>query len=132
MAQTNGITGPRWLPYLLGVIGVVTLIIALVHTPFGEWSANARFLAAVLLVVTLLYFFIGIRGNVNLVGKWSPRTSMIFSGIATLAAGFILGATIFSDEWTVTNIIMTGLWSAIGLLFLTTFVMASRQMKLQQ
>ena len=132
MAQAGGIVGPRWLAYLLGVIGVVTLIIALVHTPFGEWSANARFLAAVLLVVTLLYFFIGVRGNVNLVGKWSPRTSMIFSGIATLAAGFILGATIFSDEWTVTNIITTGLWSAIGLLFLTTFVMASRQMKLQQ
>ena len=127
MAQAGGIVGPRWLAYFLGVIGVVTLIIALVHTPFGEWSTNARFLGVVLLVVTLLWFYIGVRGNVNLVGRWSPRTSMIFSGIATLGAGFILGATIFADEWTVANIIMTGMWLAIGVMFAVTFGLASRQ-----
>lgn len=132
MAQTGGIVGPRWLAYFLGVIGVVTLIIAAINTPFGEWSTNARFLGVVLLVVTLLWFYIGVRGNVNLVGRWSPRTSMIFSGIATVGAGFIVGATIFADEWTVANIIMTGMWLAIGVMFAATFVLARQQANLQQ
>jgi hypothetical protein len=130
VAKPGANTGPRWLAFTLGVIGAVTLVIALLTEPLGEWTGNARFLGGVLFVVTLLWFFVGVRGRFNLMGRYRPRTAMIISAIGVLAAGVVIGSTIFGDVYgTVSDIIMTGLWLAIAVMFAVTFVVASNVKK---
>ena len=126
MASANS-TNPRSLPFVLGAIGIVTLIIAVFHTPIGEWSGGAYVFGVVLLLVSVMWLYLGFRGSYNLMGRLSPRAGVIFSAVGALAAGIVLGVTIFTDEWTVQTVVTTGLWVMLAVMFVAGFIVSSRQ-----
>lgn len=128
MAQVPG-GSPRWLPFLLALIGIVTLIIALVHTPIGQWQGTGYLLGGAVLIISLLWLYLGIRGSYNLMGRMSARGAMILGVIGALASGFILGTTIITDSWTVGNVLMAGLWAQIGIMFVAVVTVASKMRK---
>ena len=125
MASTTS-TNPRSLPFILGAIGIVTLIIALVHTPIGDWTGGAWVFGVVLLVITVMWLYLGFRGSYNLMGRLSPRTGVMVSAAGAVAAGIVLGATIVSDEWTIQTVLMTGLWAMLAVMFVAGFIVSSR------
>ena len=126
MASANS-TSPRSLPFVLGAIGIVTLIIAVFHTPIGEWNGGAYVFGAVLLLVSVMWLYLGFRGSYNLMGRLSPRTGLMVSSAGAVAAGVVLGVTIFTDEWTVQTVVTTGLWAMLAVMFVAGFIVSSRQ-----
>jgi len=122
-------TSPRALPFLLALICLVTLVIALFHTPVGEWGGSSYLFGGVLLVISVLWLFLGFRGSYSLMGNMGGRGGVILSGIGVVAAGIVAGTTIFSDNWDVQNILMTGLWISLGVMFVFGFDASYKKMK---
>jgi hypothetical protein len=121
--------GPRALPFVLALIGAVTLVIALIHTPIGEWGTGAYLFAVILAVISVMWLIVGFRKSYSLMGKMSPRSGVIVSGIGVIAAGVVAGTTIFADNWDVENILTTGLWLSLGLMFIVGFSASYKAMK---
>jgi hypothetical protein len=129
VAEANTYTGPRWLAYVMGAIGLIAVVIGAIHTPFGEWTASGYLLAGVLVVVSILWIVVGLRGPVNLLGNMKGRTALIVSVVGALIAGVLLGVNIFTDEWTLSTILFTGLWAQLAVMFIGSISVSSRKMK---
>lgn len=132
MAEENPYAGPRWLAYLMSAIAVVTLIAAALNTPVGEWSSSNYLFGAVLLFFAAAFAIAGIRGSVNLVGRWSGKSVMILSAIGALAALLVIVSTAFGGVWNVSTILTTGLWLALLVMFAGSFGVARRKMQAGQ
>ena len=132
MAEENPYAGPRWLAYLMSAIAVVTLIAAALNTPVGEWSSSNYLFGAVLLFFAAAFAIAGIRGSVNLVGRWSGKSIMILSAIGTLAALLVIVSTAIGGVWNVSTILTTGLWLALLVMFAGSFGVARRKMQAGQ
>ncbi len=128
MAESNP-GSPRWLAFLLALIGIVTLIIAFVHTPIADWQGTTYLLAGALAIITVAWLVVGIRGTYRLMGNMSGRTGVIVSGIGVVAAGVLVGTTVFADDWNVQNIVTTGLWISLGLMFMVGFDTSYKKMR---
>ena len=122
----------RWLAYLMSAIAVVTLIAAALKTPVGDWSGTNYLFGAVLIFFSAAFAIAGIRGSVNLVGRWSGKTAMIGSGIGALAALLVIVSTAFSATWNVSTILTTGLWLALLAMFAGSFGVARQKMQAGQ
>jgi len=121
--------GPRGLPFVLALIGAVTLVIALIHTPLGEWGTSGYLFGVILAVISVMWLIVGFRKSYSLMGKMSPRSGVIVAGIGVIAAGVVAGTTIFADNWDVENILTTGLWLSLGLMFIVGFSVSYKAMK---
>ena len=132
MAEANPYAGPRWLAYLMSAIAVVTLIAAALNTPVGEWSSSNYLFGALLIVFAVAFAIAGIRGSVNLVGRWSGKSVMILSAIGTLGALLVIVSTAFGGEWNVSTILTTGLWLALLAMFAGSFGVARQKMQAGQ
>lgn len=132
MAEENPYAGPRWLAYLMSAIAVVTLIAAALNTPVGEWSSSNYLFGAVLLFFAAAFAIAGIRGSVNLVGRWSGKSVMILSAIGALASLLVIVSTAFGGVWNVSTILTTGLWLALLVMFAGSFGVARRKMQAGQ
>lgn len=129
MAEVNTYTGPRWLAYLMAAIGLIAVVIGAIHTPFGEWTASGYLVAGVLVVVSILWIVVGLRGPVNLLGNMKGRTALIVSVVGALVAGVLLGINIVTDEWTLSAILFTGLLAQLAVMFIGSISVSSRKMK---
>lgn len=132
MAEANPYAGPRWLAYLMSAIAVVTLIAAALNTPVGEWSSSNYLFGAVLIFFAAAFAIAGIRGSVNLVGRWSGKSVMILSAIGALAALLVIVSTAFGGVWNVSTILTTGLWLALLVMFAGSFGVARQKMQAGQ
>lgn len=129
MAEPNPYAGPRWLAFLMSAIALVALIAAVVDTPVGEWSGSNYLFGAVLLLFAAAFAIAGFRGSVNLLGRWSGKTSMTVSVIGALAAVVVILATVFGGVWNVDTILTTGLWLALFVMFAGAASVARRKMQ---
>jgi hypothetical protein len=129
MTETNTYAAPRWLMLALAFIGAVTLLIAVVHTPIGDWDRGTWIIAIATAVVTVMWLVYGIRGSVNLLGKWSGRTGAIVSAIFAFGSGVVVGSVISTDDWGVQEILMTGFFLAMALMFAAAFWLSTKKMK---
>jgi hypothetical protein len=129
MTETNTYAAPRWLMLALAFIGAVTLLVAVVHTPIGDWDRGTWIIAIATAVVTVMWLVYGIRGSVNLLGKWSGRTGAIISAIFAFGSGVIVGSVISTDNWGVQEILMTGFFLAMALMFAAAFWLSTKKMK---
>ena len=132
MAEASPYAGPRWLAYLMSAIAVVTLIAAALNTPVGEWSSSNYLFGAVLIFFAVAFAIAGIRGSVNLVGRWSGKSIMILSAIGTLAALLVIVSTALGGVWNVSTILTTGLWLALLAMFAGSFGVARQKMQAGQ
>ncbi len=132
MAEANPYAGPRWLAYLMSVIAVVTLIAAVIDTPVGDWSGNNQFFGVLLVVFALAFGYSGFRGSFNLLGRWSAKTSMIFSLIGTVIAVLVTASAFTGGQWNVDSILTFGAGLALLLMFITALVMSRKKMQAGQ
>jgi hypothetical protein len=129
MSETNAYAAPRWLVLALAFIGALTLLIAVIITPIGDWDRGTWVMAIATAVVTVMWLIYGIRGGVDLLGKWNGRTGAIVSALAAFVSGVIVGSVIFTDTWGAQEVLMTGLFLALALLFAAAFWLSTKKMK---
>ena len=129
MSETNAYAAPRWLVLVLAFIGALTLLIAVIIAPIGDWDRGTWVMAIATAVVMVMWLIYGIRGGVDLLGKWNGRTGAIVSALAAFVSGVIVGSVIFTDNWGAQEVLMTGLFLALALLFAAAFWLSTKKMK---
>lgn len=129
MTETKTYAAPRWLMLILAFIGALTLLTAVIITPIGDWDQGTWVMAIATAVVTVMWLIYGIRGGVDLLGKWSGRTGAIISALAAFVSGVIVGAVISTDNSGAQEVLMTGLFLALALLFAAAFWLSTKKMK---
>jgi len=65
----------------------------------------------------------------NLVGRWSGKTTLIISIIGTVAAVLAIVGTLLSGELNLDSILTTGTWLALLVMFAASISVARRKMR---
>lgn len=120
MSATNPYGGSRVAGYIISIISIVTLIIAFVNTPFGEWGTYGYLLGAALLLFGVTFLYAGVKDRMNLVGRnFSGKANLIIAVIGLIASVVVVASPFFmGNEWSVTTILTTGVFAALGVMFL--------------
>jgi hypothetical protein len=120
MSEANPYGGSPIVGYLIFVVAAITLVIAFVNTPFGEWGTYGYLLGAVLLLFGVTFLYSAVKDRMNIVGRnTSGKTNLIISVIGLIASIVVVASPFFmGNEWTVTTILTTGVFVALGLMFL--------------
>ena len=132
MSETNPYAGPRWVGFTMAGIAAATLLFAVTNTPLGDWSSSNYLFGAILVVFIVVFAIAGIRGQLNLVGRWKGKTSLIISIIGTVASILAIVGTLLSGEWNLDSILTTGTWLALLVMFLVSISVANKKMKAGQ
>ena len=132
MSETNPYAGPRWVGFTMAGIAAATLLFAVTNTPLGDWSSSNYLFGAILVVFIVVFAIAGIRGQLNLVGRWKGKTSLIISIIGTVASILAIVGTLLSGEWNLDSILTTGTWLALLVMFVVSISVANKKMKAGQ
>lgn len=132
MAETNPYAGPRWVGFTMAGIAAATLLAAVTDTPLGDWTGGNYLFGAILVVFTVVFTIAGIRGQLNLVGRWSGKTTFIISIVGTIAAILAIVGALLSGEWNLDSILTTGTWLALLVMFAASISAANKKMKAGQ
>jgi hypothetical protein len=109
---------PRWLGYFLSAVGLVSLILAMAHTPLIEWSNGDYVLGAAVAVMVVGFFIASFRNRFSLLGNMKGRSGQILSIVGAVGSSFFLGANIVNDDWTVINILSSGVFAMLAIMFI--------------
>lgn len=120
---------PRWLLMALTTIGVATLLIAIITVPVADWDRTTWILAIATAVVTLTWLFYAIRGKTDLLGSWSGRMGAGIAAVGAFGSGIAVGAVVFTEGWSVNEVLMTGFFSALAVMFAAMFWVSVNKMK---
>ena len=120
MSAMNPYGGSKAAGYIIFLIAVVTLIIAFVTTPFGEWGSFGYLLGAVLLLFGVTFLYSAAKDRMNIVGKnFSGKANLIIAVIGLIACIVVVVSPFFmGSEWTATTVMTTGVFAALGVMFL--------------
>lgn len=120
MSAMNPYGGSKAAGYIIFLIAVVTLIIAFVTTPFGEWGSFGYLLGAVLLLFGVTFLYAAAKDRMNIVGKnFSGKANLIIAVIGLIACIVVVVSPFFmGSEWTTTTVMTTGVFAALGVMFL--------------
>lgn len=128
MSEENSFVGPRWLAFTMAAIAAVTLVVAVISTPLGEWGTFNYLIGAVLIVFVVTFAISGIRGSFNALGRSSGKTSLIISVIGVVASVLGILSGLFGGAGTVDGILTTGTWAALLVMFLGSATIARKKM----
>jgi len=108
MLDTRRYAGPRWLGYVLSAIALITLILGMANTPFIEWQIGDYILGVLLALAVIGFFYASYQNVFTLFGHMGGRTALQLACFSAIVSAFIIGANIFSDDWTVLNVLFVG------------------------
>ena len=129
MAENNPYAGPRWVGFTMAGIAAATLLTAVIDTPLGDWTSGNYLFGAILVVFIVVFALAGIRGQLNLVGRWSGKTTLIISIVGTVAAVLAIVGTLLSGELNLDSILTTGTWLALLVMFAASISVARKKMR---
>jgi drug/metabolite transporter (DMT)-like permease len=122
MSDVNPYGGARAAGVIIFLISIATVIVAFVHTPFGEWGTWGYLLGAVVLIFGVTFLYSALTNRMNIVGRnVSGRTNLVISVVGLVAAVVVVIGNVISQGdsgWTVTTILTTGVFIALGVMFL--------------
>lgn len=108
MLDTRQYAGPRWLGFVLSAIALITLILGMANTPFIEWQIGDYILGVLLALAVVGFFYASYQNVFTLFGSMAGRTALRLACVAAIVSAFVIGANIFSDTWTVLNVLFVG------------------------
>jgi len=108
MLDTRQYAGPRWLGYVLSAIALITLILAMANTPFIEWQIGDYILGVLLALAVVGFFYASFQNVFTLFGNMGGRSALRLACFAAIVSAFVIGANIFSADWTVLNVLFVG------------------------
>lgn len=120
---------PRWLGYLLSAIALVGLVLAMAQTPLIEWSNGDYFLGTAVAVMVVGFFIASFRNRFSLLGNMKGRSGQILSIVGAVGSGFFVGANIVNEDWTVTNILTSGAFAALGIMFIVGITVSTEKIR---
>ena len=121
MVEVNPYGGSRIVGVLIFIVTLVSVILVLVNTPLSEWGTWGYLLGAVVVVFGLAFLYSAAKNRMNIVGRnTSGRTNLIISVIGVIAAIAVVISNFVTQGdagWTVSTILTTGVFVALGLMF---------------
>jgi len=127
MRADNPYAGPVWLGYLFSFMALVTLILGLGNTPLVDWSTIDYVLGAVVVIFGVGMFVASKTGRFTLMGdRVSGRQGRLISAIGLVFAGIVVGYG-FGSGSSFVNIITTGIFMALTVMFLVSYVITTRK-----
>lgn len=112
------------------IVALITLIIAFVQQPIGEWGGFGLLLGAALALLGLVGLWQGITGKGNTRSTtMSDSRQRVWAIVGLVAVSLAAVTTIISDQqsWSATDTLTTGIWVALLGLFLSQLVTLSRK-----
>lgn len=128
MTDTQTFQGPRWVAFTMAGIAAGTLLAGIADTPLGDWTTGNYFFGAILVVFIVAFTITGIRDQLNLVGRWKGKTSLIISIIGAGAAVLGIAVALLAGEWNVSSILTAGMWLALLVMFGASIAVARQKM----
>lgn len=120
MSAMNLYGGSRAAGYIIFILTIVTLIIAFVNTAFVAWGTYGYLLGAVLLLFGVTILFADAKDRMNLVGgNFSGKANLMIAVIGLTACIVVLVSPFFmGSSRTATTVMTTGVFAALGVMFL--------------
>lgn len=133
----------RVLGWYYFIVAVITLVIAFALQPLGEWGNWGLMLGAVMGLLGLVGLVMGLTGTDISLGiatmqpgrpttqyssRLSPRAERTWAVVGLVAVSIAVVGGLISDlsNLTASDIILGGIWVALGGLFVAQFVLAGR------
>lgn len=107
----SGTTLARALGLWYVLVGLITLVVALVQEPFSEWGGFGYVAAAAIIVISILGAYMAStgRGGPRPMGM-SSRTRLLFYAVmAVIAVSAVLNIASSFGDWTVTKTLNLGI-----------------------
>lgn len=112
------------------IVALITLIIAFVQQPIGEWGGFGLLLGAALALLGLVGLWQGVTGKGNTRSTtMSESRQRVWAIVGLVAVSLAAVTTIISDQqsWSATDTLTTGIWVALLGLFVSQLVTLSRK-----
>lgn len=112
------------------IVALITLVIAFVQQPIGEWGGFGLLLGAALALLGLVGLWQGITGKGNTRSTtMSESRQRVWAIVGLVAVSLAAVTTIISDQqsWSATDTLTTGIWVALLGLFVSQLVTLSRK-----
>lgn len=107
------------------IVALITLVIALIQEPIGEWGGWGLLLAAALALLGLIGLWQGITGKGNTRSTtMSESRQRVWAIVGLVAVTLAVVTSILSDmiNWTASDTITAGIWVALLGLFVSQLV----------
>ena len=112
------------------IIALITLVIAFVQQPIGEWGGFGLLLGAALALLGLVGLWQGITGKGNTRSTtMSDSRQRVWAIVGLVAVSLAALTTIIADEqsWSAIDTLTIGIWVALLGLFVSQLVTLSRK-----
>ena len=112
------------------IIALITLVIAFVQQPIGEWGGFGLLLGAALALLGLVGLWQGLTGKGNTRSTtMSESRQRVWAIVGLVAVSIAALTTIIADEqaWSATDTLTVGIWVALLGLFVSQLVTLSRK-----
>jgi len=133
MSQVNPYGGPRVVGYIIFAVCAITLIVALANTSFGEWGTWNYFFGAVVLLFGIAFLYSAVTDRMNIVGRnVSGKANFIISILGLIATVIVVISTVMVDSsggWTLNDILTTGVFAALAIMFLAAIPVSRAKMQ---
>lgn len=112
------------------IVALITIVIAFVQQPIGEWGGFGLLLGAALALLGIVGLWQGITGKGNTRSTtMSESRRRVWAIVGLVAVSLAAVTTIIADEqsWSATDTLTTGIWVALLGLFVSQIVTLSRR-----
>lgn len=112
------------------VVALITIVIAFVQQPIGEWGGFGLLLGAALALLGLVGLWQGLTGKGNTRSTtMSESRQRVWAIVGLVAVSIAALTTIIADEkaWSATDTLTVGIWVALLGLFVSQLVTLSRK-----